>query len=324
MKANPTTSHHSLVATHQAFTDIHCHLLPGIDDGPKDWNSSLVMARLAVANGISEIVTTPHQLGRYENNTADRILALCAEAQRRIHDAGLPLSVLPGADVRIQEDLPELVLQGRVLTLGNPKSEARNPKQIPSRKSQTPNKADEKVSDIASSNLEFVSDFGFQISYLLLELPHEQVLPLGRLFYQLQNQGITAILSHPERNQHLQENPDIVRPWVQQGCLIQVTTGSIAGKFGRAALRTSRWLFDENLVHLAATDAHDVTRRPPEWQDAFDRVSQWEGRARAHMVFFQNPQAVVQGQPIEAPLPATASRSGLTTWFSSALATLRR
>src|SRR5262249_39158603 len=201
------------------FVDIHCHLLPGIDDGPKDWKASLAMARMAVDAAIRTIIATPHQLGRYEKNTTDRIVTLATEAQQRIQDAGLPLTVLPGADVRIQEDLPELVEQGRILTLGNPKCENR-------------------------------------ISFLLMELPHEQVLPLGRLLYRLQSQGITAILSHPERNKHLQENPEILRPWVQQGCLIQVTTGSITSDFGREAQRVSRWLFRENLVHLVATDAH--------------------------------------------------------------------
>jgi protein-tyrosine phosphatase len=268
------------------FIDIHCHLLPGIDDGPKDWKASLAMARMAADSGIRMIVATPHQLGGYEKNTADRILRLATEAQQRIHDAGLSLTVLPGADVRIQEDLPELVEQGRILTLGNLKSEN-------------------------------------QISFLLVELPHEQVLPLGRLLYRLQSQGITAILSHPERNKHLQENPEILRPWVQQGCLIQVTTGSITSEFGREALRVSRWLFRENLAHLVATDAHNITDRRPAWRAAFAKVCHWEGRQRANEVFMRNPAAVVAGRPVEAPLPSSAPQTGFASWFNSALATLR-
>ena len=268
------------------FIDIHCHLLPGIDDGPKDWKASLAMARMAADAGVRTIIATPHQLGRYEKNTTDRIVTLATESQRQIHDAGLPLTVLPGADVRIQENLPELVEQGQILTLGNPKSENR-------------------------------------ISYLLMELPHEQVLPLGRLLYRLQGQGITAILSHPERNKHLQENPEILRPWVQQGCLIQVTTGSITNDFGREAQRVSRWLFRENLVHLVATDAHNVTDRPPAWRSAFAKVCHWEGRQRANEVFMRNPAAVVAGRPVDAPLPSSAPQTGFASWFNLALATLR-
>src|SRR5438105_1970888 len=117
MKTSPLPARPSPLTT-QLFTDIHCHLLPQIDDGPKDWEASLAMARLAVANGIRTIVATPHQLGRYEKNSTDQILQLTAEAQQRVTQAGLSLTILPGGDVRIQEDLPELVERGQVLTLG--------------------------------------------------------------------------------------------------------------------------------------------------------------------------------------------------------------
>jgi len=193
----------------------------------------------------------------------------------------LPLTILPGADVRIQEDLPELVANRQVLTLAD-----RN-------------------------------------AYLLMELPHEQVLPMGRLIYELQCRGVTSILSHPERNQHLQRNPEALRPWVQQGCLVQVTTESITGHFGRSARQMSRWLFRENLVHLVATDAHDVTRRPPQWRQAFVQISSWQGRTRAKQIFFENPQAVIEGRPVPAPLPSTTSRGSFASWVGSALAVMR-
>jgi protein-tyrosine phosphatase len=279
MKISPLD--HPPLTAHPVFTDIHCHLLPQIDDGPKDWDATLAMARMAVAEGIRTIVATPHQLGNYERNKAEQILLLVVEAQRRIDEAGLPLTILPGADVRIQENLPELIENRQVLTLAD------------------------------------------QNAYLLMELPHEQVLPMGRLIYELQRRGVTSILSHPERNQHLLKNPEVLRPWVQQGCLIQVTAASITGQFGREAKHMSRWLFRENLVHLVATDAHDVTRRPPQWRQAFAKVSSWESRTRAKKIFIENPEAVVQGRPVHAPLPSSCPRSGFASWVSSAVATLR-
>jgi protein-tyrosine phosphatase len=48
----------------EAFVDIHCHLLPGIDDGSQSWEQSLEMAAMAVGDGIATIVATPHQLGQ--------------------------------------------------------------------------------------------------------------------------------------------------------------------------------------------------------------------------------------------------------------------
>jgi len=154
------TAHRPPLTTHPVFTDIHCHLLPGIDDGPRDWKASLAMAQMAVAGGIGTILATPHQLGRYEQNTAEKILSLTAEAQRRFQDAGLPLTVLPGADVRIQEDLPELVQQGRILTLGNPKFEIRNSKsnepRMEHRSNTDSNPCSVHVPSVAASNFGFL------------------------------------------------------------------------------------------------------------------------------------------------------------------------
>jgi protein-tyrosine phosphatase len=263
--------HHDL-----PFFDVHCHLLPGIDDGAKDWETSLAMARQAAAEGIGTIVATPHQLGRYEGNTREQILELTAEAQERIERAGLPLTILPGADVRIQENLPDLVRDGKVLTL-----------------------ADRRL-------------------HVLIELPHEHILPLGKLIHELRRQGIDCILSHPERNGQLQQNPELLRPWVQQGCLIQVTAGSITGHFGAEPRRLTRWLFGENMVHLVATDAHDPAHRPPLLRQAFKTVCRWAGLPQAELAFSRNPKAVVLGEAVAAPLPM--SRPGVGSWLKSGLA----
>ena len=82
------------------FCDVHCHLLPGIDDGPKNWDATIALARQAAAEGIRCIVATPHQLGRFDSNSREQILALTAEAQERIHRAGLPLTILPASSSR--------------------------------------------------------------------------------------------------------------------------------------------------------------------------------------------------------------------------------
>jgi len=253
------------------FTDLHCHLLPGIDDGPRNWEDSLAMARMAANEGIRTIVATPHQLGRYENNTREQILRLTLEAQDRIHNAGLELLVIPGADVRIQENLAQLVHDKRVVTLAD------------------------------------------RHAHVLLELPHGQALPLGSLIHQLKQQGVDCILSHPERNDDLQRNPELLRPWVQQGCLVQVTSGSITGGFGPQARALCRWLFRENMVHVVATDAHDTIGRPPLLRQAYQTVCRWAGEVRARRVFLENPRAVVLGNAVEVPLPV--DRRAMASWI---------
>jgi protein-tyrosine phosphatase len=104
-----------------AFVDIHCHLLPGIDDGATDVDESLAMARLAVADGITTIIATPHQLGSFAHNAGGDIRRRVAELQTQLDAAQIPLQVLPGADVRIDSGMVEAIVRGEVLSLGDHK-----------------------------------------------------------------------------------------------------------------------------------------------------------------------------------------------------------
>lgn len=99
-------------APFQDMVDIHCHILPGIDDGAKDWDTSVEMARMAARDGIRTIVATPHvQEGVYMPERG-AIRALIAELQRRVSD--LPLRILEGADVHYAFDLADRVKAGQI------------------------------------------------------------------------------------------------------------------------------------------------------------------------------------------------------------------
>jgi len=107
------------VTASQAFIDLHCHLLPEIDDGAASLEESLAMARLAVTEGIHTIVATPHQLGNFGRNTGAMIRARCLDLQRHLEAHQIPLRVLPGADVRIEPDLVRRIRSGEVVTLAD-------------------------------------------------------------------------------------------------------------------------------------------------------------------------------------------------------------
>ncbi len=104
---------------HEPFVDIHCHLLPGIDDGSQSWEQSLAMAEMAAADGMGTIVATPHQLGSYGHNHGKQIRARTAELQAQLDQHQIGLQVLPGADVRIEEGMVEKLRGGEVLTLAD-------------------------------------------------------------------------------------------------------------------------------------------------------------------------------------------------------------
>jgi protein-tyrosine phosphatase len=109
--------------SYKNLVDIHCHLLPNVDDGPTTWEESLEMARLAFQDGIRISVTTPHwiQGTRWEPNP-DEIRGMVKELNEKLRENGIPLIVLPGMEVGISENLQELLSSQRILTLGGSSS----------------------------------------------------------------------------------------------------------------------------------------------------------------------------------------------------------
>src|SRR5690606_16753980 len=101
------------------FADIHCHLLPGIDDGPKSVEDALAMAQVAADDGVSWIVATTHQLGAYSRNRGEAIREKAIEMQQTLDRHGVPIRVLPGGEARIESDLVLKLLSGEVLSLGD-------------------------------------------------------------------------------------------------------------------------------------------------------------------------------------------------------------
>lgn len=87
------------------LVDIHCHILPGVDDGSKNWQTSMKLAKDAVKDGITHAICTPHTLnGRYLNHKKD-IIRLTDNFQEMLADAKIPLTVFPGMEVRLSGNL---------------------------------------------------------------------------------------------------------------------------------------------------------------------------------------------------------------------------
>ena len=244
-----------------AFTDIHCHVVPGIDDGATDLSVSLAMASQAVADGTSTVIATPHQLGGNRQITAAAIRDGVDSLNRELKAAAIPLTVLPGADVRIEPELPRLLKSGDVVTLG---------------------------------------DRG---RHVLLELPHDVYVPLEGLLKALQKQGLTGILSHPERNRGLQAAPQILDGLVAQGCLLQITAGSLLGSFGSTARKIADLCVQKRLVHFVASDAHDPVRRPFGLSAAFDAVVALADQPLAEACCRENPARVAAGDAVSQAFP---------------------
>lgn len=102
--------------------DIHSHILPGIDDGPENLESSLNMARMAVADGTRAMVATPHTLnGLYLNKRKDVIEGVEA-FNARLENESIALKVLPGSDVALSPELISAFDSGEVASINDNKT----------------------------------------------------------------------------------------------------------------------------------------------------------------------------------------------------------
>ncbi len=99
--------------------DLHCHILPGLDDGAADLAVSLRMAEAFVADGVSIVACTPHILPGMYHNEGPAIRDAADLLQTAIDEAGLPLRLTTGADVHVAPNLLEGLRTGRVLSIAD-------------------------------------------------------------------------------------------------------------------------------------------------------------------------------------------------------------
>ena len=205
--------------------DIHCHLLPGVDDGPKTMTDALKMARLAVENGITHAVLTPHIIpGRYDNTLAS-LSVVYEEFSRALLKNHIPLKIAMASEMRLDPAILSMVESGTMPSLGD--------------------------------------DDGHQL--LLLEFPYTTIPPGGlELVQWLMKRRIKPVIAHPERHRSIINNVKILDPYIKAGCLVQITAGSLSGIFGDVPKKTAIKLLKSGWVTVMASDAHNSKMRPPE------------------------------------------------------------
>lgn len=101
--------------------DLHCHIIPGVDDGAPDLNESLLMAQQLGRAGFEMVVATPHVIEGRNYLTCREILEGTRMVNQAIEEAGLKLKILPGAECYIFPELPRWVKEDKIMTLGNRK-----------------------------------------------------------------------------------------------------------------------------------------------------------------------------------------------------------
>ncbi|MGA1844485.1 MAG: tyrosine-protein phosphatase [bacterium] len=255
--------------------DLHCHILPGLDDGSQNIEESIMMSRIAYQDGIRTIVATPHTMNGTFVNDREIILAEVDRLNNCLAGERLDLRILPGADVHVNYNIPDLIREGKAMT---------------------------------------VNDNG---RYILLEFPHQLVPPgIPELVFQLKLQGITPIFTHPERNNAIQGDLNIILHLIEQGALTQITADSLTGEFGPVAYKTTVKMLKHNLAHIIASDAHSSKIRVPILSHAMHKASQITGEKGVEAMVTTIPQAIIDGQVInDLPDPIRPQKSLLKKLF---------
>ena len=236
--------------------DIHCHLLPAIDDGARCLDQSLALAHHAVADGITHMVVTPHiHPGVYDNDKAS-ISRVFESFRAALTDHRIQLQVAMAGEVRLcPEILPML------------------------EKNHIPLYVD-----------------GAGKKTILLELPHSHVPPgTEQLLKWLLEHDIGVVIAHPERNKEIMRNYHRVESFLDLGCKLQVTAGSVSGRFGEPPHQAAVYMLKKGWVHVLASDAHHIKSRPPELSDGLNAAKGYVGAAYANQLVLDAPAQITAG-----------------------------
>lgn len=238
--------------------DLHTHILPGLDDGSPDLETSVLMAAVAAESGVTHLVATPHsnQRGAFENYASPALQVRFDCLRTAVHEAGIPLELSLGMEIFGTGDVLQLLHDGRLLTLGGGRY--------------------------------LLIEFGF----------HEDPLRIERLLDALLADGYWPVVAHPERYYGLQRMPNYLFDWANRGIVLQVNKGSLFGRFGRGAQALAAAMLERGLVGCVASDAHGPDVRTPDLAGAWDYLAERCSEEMARCLLEDNPWRILRSEPL--------------------------
>ncbi|BBN82618.1 tyrosine protein phosphatase [Pseudoalteromonas sp. A25] len=233
--------------------DLHCHVLPGIDDGARTLADSMLLIDAAVQQGITHIVATPHiHFGTFDNNKLTIANAL-GEIKHALSNSLSKVQISAAAEVRIGTEMLTLLPQNKLPFLGEYQGK----------------------------------------KVLLLEMPHSHIpAGADKLVKWLLNNDVVPMIAHPERNRELQQHPEKINQFVKMGCLFQLTAASLLDDMGDKPKQLAEHWLQDKLFTIVASDSHSMHRRPPKMAEARERIAVLCGDEYAQKLTYNTPKAI--------------------------------
>jgi protein-tyrosine phosphatase len=202
--------------------DIHCHILPNLDDGAQSLDESVQMARFYVNDGIQYVVATPH-CHRYVHLLRADILPRVDELNRQLTAKDIALTVLPGSEIQVtnSQAYRDEFDAGLYCHLGD-------------------------------GNRFTLLEFNWSRELF----PQDAV----QLVEWICSKDMTPILAHPERHDFFEREPELLSSLIDGGAWLQVTVDSLLGNHGPLPEAFGASLMREYENVVLATDAHNMIR----------------------------------------------------------------
>jgi protein-tyrosine phosphatase len=201
--------------------DLHCHILPGVDDGAASLDEALALARFCVRDGITHVVATPH-CHRHCRLLRRDILPRVALLNEELARAEVPLVILPGSEVQVTDT----VAYRRDFDAGL-------------------------YCHLGDGRAFTLLEFNWKAEWYPPDAPE--------LVAWLRTQGMTPIVAHPEGH-FFAEDPGKLQALVAAGAWLQITVDSLLGNHGRNPEESAEDLLRAYPEAVLATDAHNLRR----------------------------------------------------------------
>lgn len=236
--------------------DIHCHIIPSVDDGSQNLSTSMMMAAMSADSDVDTVIATPHL--NWENGVVKPSLAFINEAfslfSSEIQKSRIPIKIVKG---------------GEVLCVNTDDTEA------------------------ISNGFPTIENTNYALTEFFFDTP---IKDIDRSLHNIASKGIRPIIAHPERYYSVQRDKKAVKLWREEGFLIQVNKNSVLGDFGRKIKSVANWMLDNELITAIASDAHGIHSRNTSFTDIFKLLKSHYGEDVAIMLLNDNPAKIIANE----------------------------